>query len=188
MKYWHVAIRPEIACGSVNAPGEEPWVFKGVRPCARRAVYEWRSRECCERALEDARPHCPVAPRGAYVPPRPSHCRLTAARRPRSARTRTAPCPAAAPDDLPLAPAHVPAAPAHRPAQHAAPRGRRVDRHSNQRRDTGADGSARYADGTRRLPNSPRIDTYLVPATAPKGMRSARYRLRAHKSYIHTYE
>ena len=54
VKYWHVAIRPEIACGSVNAPGEEPWVFKGVRPCARRAVYEWRSRECCERALEDA--------------------------------------------------------------------------------------------------------------------------------------
>ena len=120
VKYWHVAIRPEIACGSVNAPGEEPWVFKGVRPCARRAVYEWRSRECCERALEDARPHCPVAPRGAYVPPRPSHCRLTAARRPRSARTRTAPCPAAAPDDLPLAPAHVPAASAHRPAQHPA--------------------------------------------------------------------
>ena len=44
----------EIACGSVNAPGEEPWVFKGVGPCARRTVYEWRSRECCERALENA--------------------------------------------------------------------------------------------------------------------------------------
>jgi hypothetical protein len=60
-----------------------------------------------------ARPHCPVASRGAY-PQDP----LTAARRPRSARTRTAPCPAAAPGDLPLAPAHVPAASAHRPAQH----------------------------------------------------------------------
>eukprot|EP00966_Prymnesium_polylepis_P257314 5944169-Prymnesium_polylepis.1 len=33
-------------------------------------------------------------------------------------RTCTAPCPAAAPVDLPLAPAHVPAASAHRPAQH----------------------------------------------------------------------
>eukprot|EP00966_Prymnesium_polylepis_P159116 3677346-Prymnesium_polylepis.1 len=54
------------------------------------------------------------------VPPRPSHRRaaattsthphpqdpLTVARRPRPARTRTTPCPAAAPDDLPLAPAH----------------------------------------------------------------------------------
>eukprot|EP00966_Prymnesium_polylepis_P103184 2390124-Prymnesium_polylepis.1 len=31
---------------------------------------------------------------------------LTATRRPRPARARTAPCPAVAPDDLPLAPAH----------------------------------------------------------------------------------
>eukprot|EP00966_Prymnesium_polylepis_P107443 2487293-Prymnesium_polylepis.1 len=29
--------------------------------------------------------------------------------------------------------------------------------------------AARYVDGTRRLPHSPRIDTYLMPATAPKG-------------------
>eukprot|EP00966_Prymnesium_polylepis_P135268 3126697-Prymnesium_polylepis.1 len=35
------------------------------------------------------------------------------------------------------------------------------------------DGSARFVDGTRRLPNSPRINTYLVPATAPQGARSA---------------
>ena len=48
-------------------------------------------------------------------------------------------------------------------------------RHSNQRRDTGADGSARYVDGTRRLTISPRIDTYLVPVAAPQGARSARY-------------
>ena len=99
---------------------------------------------------------------------------LTAARRPRSARTRTAPCPAAAPGDLPLAPAHVPAASAHWPAQHP------TRRHSNQRRDTGADWSARYVGGTRRLPISPLIDTYLVPDTAPQGARSARYRHTAH--------
>eukprot|EP00966_Prymnesium_polylepis_P061275 1421359-Prymnesium_polylepis.1 len=40
--------------------------------------------------------------------------------------------------------------------------------HSNQRRITRADGSARYVDGTRRLPISPLIDTYLVPE-APQG-------------------
>eukprot|EP00966_Prymnesium_polylepis_P230131 5325002-Prymnesium_polylepis.1 len=51
--------------------------------------------------------------RGAY-PQDP----LSAARRPRAARTRTTPRPAAAPDVLPLAPAHVPAAPVHWPAQH----------------------------------------------------------------------
>eukprot|EP00966_Prymnesium_polylepis_P247698 5727723-Prymnesium_polylepis.1 len=39
--------------------------------------------------------------------------------------------------------------------------GRPRTRH--QRRDTGADGLARYADGTRRLPVSPLNDTYLVP-------------------------
>eukprot|EP00966_Prymnesium_polylepis_P108121 2503544-Prymnesium_polylepis.1 len=33
-------------------------------------------------------------------------------------RARTAPRPAAAPDDRPLAQAHVPVAPTHRPAQH----------------------------------------------------------------------
>ena len=60
-----------------------------------------------------ARPHCPVASRGAY-PQDP----LPAARRPRPARTRTAPRPAAAPDDRPLARAHVSAAPARWPAQH----------------------------------------------------------------------
>ena len=55
----------------------------------------------------------------------PQH-HLAVARRPRSARTRTAPCPATAQDDLPPAPAHVPAAPAHQPAR-PAPRGRRAD-------------------------------------------------------------
>eukprot|EP00966_Prymnesium_polylepis_P009710 224040-Prymnesium_polylepis.1 len=30
------------------------------------------------------------------------------------------------------------------------------------------------------VPISPRIDTYLVPATAPQGARSARYRHMAH--------
>ena len=55
-------------------------------------------------------------------------------------------------------------------------------RHLNQRRDTDKRGrrSARYVAGTRRLPISPRIDTYLVPATAPQGARSARYRHTAH--------
>eukprot|EP00966_Prymnesium_polylepis_P070385 1635749-Prymnesium_polylepis.1 len=30
------------------------------------------------RARGGARPHCPVAPRGAYLPPRPSHRRAAA--------------------------------------------------------------------------------------------------------------
>eukprot|EP00966_Prymnesium_polylepis_P212957 4932047-Prymnesium_polylepis.1 len=34
-------------------------------------------------------------------------------------------------------------------------------------------------DGTRRLPSSPLIDTYLVPEE-PQGARSARHRPRAH--------
>eukprot|EP00966_Prymnesium_polylepis_P147118 3398379-Prymnesium_polylepis.1 len=45
-----------------------------------------------------------------------------------------------------------------------------VTRYYHRKRyHTGADGSARYVDGTRRLPISPRIDTYLVPVTAPQG-------------------
>eukprot|EP00966_Prymnesium_polylepis_P151908 3509166-Prymnesium_polylepis.1 len=43
-----------------------------------------------------------------------------------SKESSNAPCPAAAPDDLPLAQAHVPAASTHRPAKHPA-RGRRAD-------------------------------------------------------------
>eukprot|EP00966_Prymnesium_polylepis_P228999 5299333-Prymnesium_polylepis.1 len=42
------------------------------------------------------------------------------------------------------------------------------------------DFEARYADGTRRRPISPLIDTYLVSDTALQGARSARYRPRAH--------
>ena len=61
-----------------------------------------------------------------------------------------------------------------------APRRRHAGTRSNQRRDTGADGSARQVGGTRRFPISPLIDTYLVPATAPRGARSARYRHTAH--------
>ena len=55
-------------------------------------------------------------------------------------------------------------------------------RHLNQRRDTDKRGrrSARYVAGTRRLPISPRIDTYLEQVTAPQGARSARYRHTAH--------
>eukprot|EP00966_Prymnesium_polylepis_P211202 4891163-Prymnesium_polylepis.1 len=34
--------------------------------------------------------------------------------------------------------------------------------------------------GTRRLPISPLIDTYLVPDTAPQDARSVSYRPRAH--------
>ena len=44
-------------------------------------------------------------------------------------------------------------------------------RHSNWCRASRAGGSARYVDGTRRLPISPLIDTYLVPE-APQGARS----------------
>ena len=44
-------------------------------------------------------------------------------------------------------------------------------RHSNWCRASHAGGSARYVDGTRRLPISPLIDTYLVPE-APQGARS----------------
>eukprot|EP00966_Prymnesium_polylepis_P286332 6614221-Prymnesium_polylepis.2 len=51
---------------------------------------------------------CPAAPRGAYP------------QDPRSARTRNAPCPAVAPDDIPPALAHVPAASAYQPARHPA--------------------------------------------------------------------
>ena len=68
-----------------------------------------------------------------------------------------------------------------RPHRHSSPPStpRTTHRHSNQRRATRAGGSARYVDGTRRLPNSPLIDTYLVPE-APQGARSARHRPRAH--------
>ncbi len=44
-------------------------------------------------------------------------------------------------------------------------------RHSNWCRASHAGGPARYVDGTRRLPISPLIDTYLVPE-APQGARS----------------
>jgi hypothetical protein len=51
---------------------------------------------------------------------------------------------------------------------------------SNQRRDTGADGSARYADGTGRLPTSPLNDTYLVPEASQS--RVQRHRRAAYRA------
>jgi hypothetical protein len=48
----------------------------------------------------------------------------------------------------------------------------------NQRRDTGADGSARYVDGTGRLPVRPPNDTYSVPE-APQSRVALEYRLMA---------
>ena len=55
--------------------------------------------------------------------------------------------------------------------------------YEHRRRASRAGGSARYVDGTRRLPNSPLIDTYLVPE-APQGARSARHRPRAHHTMV----
>jgi hypothetical protein len=109
-------------------------------------------------------------PRGMRVrgaPDRP-HCPVAVARRPRSARARNAPCPAAAPDVPPLALAHVPAASAQSSARLAPRTPWTTRRHSNWCRASRAGGSARYMDGTRRLPISPLIDTYLVPE-APQG-------------------
>eukprot|EP00966_Prymnesium_polylepis_P246548 5702369-Prymnesium_polylepis.1 len=57
---------------------------------------------------------------------------LGALGRPRS--DRTAPRPAAAPDDLPLAPAHVPAASAHWPAQNPVDDASTLEQASRHRR------------------------------------------------------
>eukprot|EP00966_Prymnesium_polylepis_P215191 4983674-Prymnesium_polylepis.1 len=53
----------------------------------------------------------------------------------------------------------------HRPHRRTGPPStpRTTRRHSHQRRDTGADGSARYVGGAGRLPIRPLNDTYTVP-------------------------
>jgi hypothetical protein len=121
-----------------------------------------------------ARPHRPVAPRGAY-PQEP----LRAARRPRPAQARPAPRLAAAPDNRPLAPAHTPAAPAHRPAQHPDDDVQALEPASRQQARRRVGGSARYVGGTGRLPIRRLNDAYLVPE-APQSRVALEYRLTAH--------